>query len=79
AKMVRINKAGTEPVRVEKVECSHPAFKCTWAQGPGDDATIRLLLDEKKLQQGETIAELRVHLKGNQTQSVLIPVNIQLK
>ena len=79
AKMVRINKAGTEPVSVDKVECSHPAFKCTWAQGPGDDATIRLLLDEKKLLPGETIAELRVLLKGNQTQSVLIPVNIQLK
>lgn len=79
AKMVRINKAGSEPVRVDKVECSHPAFKCTWAQGPGDDATIRLLLDEKKLTQGETIAELRVQLKGNQNQSVIIPVNIQLK
>lgn len=79
AKMVRINKAGAEPVRVDKVECSHPAFKCTWAQGPGDDATIRLLLDEKKLSPGETIAELRVRLKGNQNQSVLIPVNIQLK
>ena len=79
AKMVRINKAGTEPVKVDKVECSHPAFKCTWAQGPGDDATIRLLLDEKKLPPGETIAELRVLLKGNQTQSVIIPVNIQLK
>jgi len=79
AKMVRINKAGAEPVRVDKVECSHPAFKCTWAQGPGDDATIRLLLDEKKLSPGETIAELRVQLKGNQTQCVLIPVNIQLK
>ena len=79
AKMVRINKAGTEPVKVDKVECSHPAFKCTWAQGPGDDATIRLLLDEKKLPPGETIAELRVLLKGHQTQSVIIPVNIQLK
>lgn len=79
AKMVRINKAGTEPVKVDKVECSHPAFKCTWAQGPGDDATIRLLLDEKKLPPGETIAELRVLLKGRQTQSVIIPVNIQLK
>ena len=79
AKMVRINKAGSDPVRVDKVECSHPAFKCTWAQGPGDDATIRLLLDETKLAPGETIAELRVQLKGNQTQSVLIPVNIQLK
>ena len=79
AKMVRINKAGTEPVKVDKVECSHPAFKCTWAQGPGDDATIRLLLDEKKLPLGETIAELRVLLKGHQTQSVIIPVNIQLK
>ena len=79
AKMVRIKKAGTEPVKVDKVECSHPAFKCTWAQGPGDDATIRLLLDEKKLPPGETIAELRVLLKGHQTQSVIIPVNIQLK
>lgn len=79
AKMVRINKAGAEPVKVDKVECSHPALKCTWAQGPGDDATIRLLLDEKKLPQGETIAELRILLKGNQTQSVIIPVNIQLK
>lgn len=79
AKMVRINKVGTEPVKVDKVECSHPAFKCTWAQGPGDDATIRLLLDEKKLPPGETIAELRVLLKGHQTQSVIIPVNIQLK
>ena len=79
AKMVRINKAGTEPVKVDKVECLHPAFKCTWAQGPGDDATIRLLLDEKKLPPGETIAELRVLLKGHQTQSVIIPVNIQLK
>jgi hypothetical protein len=79
AKMVRINKAGAGPVKVDKVECSHPAFKCTWAQGPGDDATLRLLLDEKKLPKGETIAELRVHLNGSQPQSLLIPVNIQLK
>lgn len=79
ARIVRLSSQGAGAVLVEKVEATHPGMRCTWAQGPGEDATIRLLVDEKKLPPGQTGAAVKVLLKGSTQAPLLIPVTIDLR
>ncbi|MEY4190941.1 MAG: hypothetical protein RIR17_1677, partial [Planctomycetota bacterium] len=46
---------------------------------PGEDATIRLLLDEKKLPAGQTTAEVQVKMKDGTQPLLMIPVSINLR
>lgn len=42
SEVVRLRGSGAQPVRVERIEADHPGLRCTWAAGPGNDATLRI-------------------------------------
>ncbi len=79
AKIIRLTKSGPDAVMVQKVETSHPAFQCTWANGPGESATLRVLMDEKLLLKGETNTILTVYFKDAKEQKVQIPIFMLIK
>ncbi len=57
SRLVRLRTTGEQAVRVDKIECDHPAIKCTWAPGPGDDATLKIAT-----QAAEAQTRVRVHV-----------------
>jgi hypothetical protein len=61
-------------VRIEKVDADHPAVTCTFAAGPGNDATLKISVDASKLDGAP--ARVRVHL-AQPTGVVIIPVTAQ--
>lgn len=79
SRIIRLSSQGSGNVLIEKVETNHPAVRCTWAHGPGEDATIRLLLDEKKLPAGQTTAEVQVKIRDGIQPLLMIPVSINLR
>jgi len=67
--LVRLRSLSGQAVRVSEVKADEPAVKCTWAAGPGNDATVRV-----QLPSGLTanFVELRVLLEGNESLTVAV-------
>jgi hypothetical protein len=74
ARVVRLRGAGGQEVAVEKVESDNPAVRCTWAKGPGDMATLRVLVDRSGVTSDGLHANLRVRL-ARPVAEVTVPVH----
>jgi hypothetical protein len=74
ARVVRLRGAGGQEVAVEKVESDNPSVRCTWAKGPGDMATLRVLVDRSGVTSKGLHATLRVRL-ARPVAEVTVPVH----
>jgi hypothetical protein len=45
SQLVRLRGMGGKAVRIDKAEANNPGIKCTWAKGPGNDATLKISAD----------------------------------
>ena len=45
SQIVRLRGNGDKAVRIEKAVANQPGIKCTWAAGPGNDATLKISSD----------------------------------
>jgi hypothetical protein len=73
SQLVRLRGAGEQAVRIEKAEADHPGVKCTWAAGPGNDATLKIRADAAVA----IVATVRVHLSEPPGAMVTIPVVVR--
>jgi hypothetical protein len=69
--LIRLRSLTGQSVRVSEVKAVEPGTKCTWAAGPGDDATVRLQLTKAST---VNIVELHVVLEGNE--ALTVPVSV---
>jgi hypothetical protein len=67
SQLVRLRGTGDQVVRVDKMEANHPALKCTWASGPGNDATLKIAT----LMAIDADTQVRVHIGAS---VIVIPV-----
>ncbi len=67
---------GEGPVLVEQVEPSHEAIRCTFAAGPGERSTLRVLVDANKLPPGSFEGSVKVHLRQPKDATVELPVRV---
>lgn len=77
SQLVRLRATGDKAVRVEKVDADHAALKCTWAVGPGNDATLKISVDASKLTTATSSANVRIHFAKPGAQVLAIAVTIQ--
>lgn len=70
SQLVRLRASGDHVVRVDRIEADHPALKCTWAAGPGNDATLKIAVSSPV--QMETV--VRAHVGGA---ILTIPVSLK--
>jgi hypothetical protein len=73
SQLVRLRAAGDQVVRVEKVDADHPDVKCTWAAGPGTDATLRIRVASPH----GALATVRVRLSAPTGTTITIPVSMR--
>jgi hypothetical protein len=79
AQLVLLGASDGREVRIDRVETDDPALSCRWADGPGPRATLRVVLDRKKVA-GDTLkSALRVHLAAPTAEVVVIPVRCTLR
>jgi uncharacterized protein DUF1573 len=69
SQLVRVRSAEDRVIRIDKIECEHPALKCTWVAGPGNDATLKIAA-----QSGEMQTSVRVHVGST---VLTIPVTLK--
>jgi hypothetical protein len=72
SKLVRLRASGDKAVRIEKATADHPALKCTWAPGPGNDATLKVSVDAAQFTAANAV--VRVVLTEPAGQTIEIPV-----
>jgi hypothetical protein len=75
SRLVRISAADQQAVVIESVSTDHPALACTWAPGPGPDATVKVQVHRGKLG-SEQESVVHIHLRSPQRQVLTVPVSI---
>jgi hypothetical protein len=75
SQLVRLRAVGGLAVRIDSAESDYPALKCTWAAGPGNDATLKISMDATKVTAGN--ATVRILLTAPSTSTLTIPVTLR--
>jgi Protein of unknown function (DUF1573) len=73
--IVRLRPANDQPVRIAKIEPSDPALVCTWAAGPGNDATLKIQVQAGCLPEAAS-SHIIVHFGGPVGEPMTIPVTL---
>jgi len=69
--LVRLRAAGDQKVSIAKIEPGDPGLVCTWASGPGNDATLKVQA------RTSTQSHIEVHLATPANEVLTIPVIVQ--
>lgn len=71
--LIRLRAAGEKTVRIADADSDHTGIKCTWAAGPGNDATLKISAAATATQ----AAVVRVRLSEPAGAVVTIPVTLR--
>jgi hypothetical protein len=77
SRLVYLHARGDQPVRVQNVLAMHPALKATWANGPGERVTLRVVVDGDRVGPEGLSTEVVVEVVGPTRQSIRIPVEVR--
>lgn len=67
---------GDGAILVERVEPSHEAIRCTFAAGPGERSTLRVVVEHEKLPPGAFEGKVKVYLRHPPGEVVEVPVHV---
>jgi hypothetical protein len=70
SQLVRLRAAGDKTVRIQKAEADQPLVNCTWAAGPGNDATLKI----RAASPHAAVLQVRVQLAQPAGEIVSVPV-----
>jgi hypothetical protein len=76
SKILRIRDSRDETVEIERITPSDPAIKCTWASGPGANATLRITVDRTKLTADSLRGNVEVQIRKPTAETLTIPVTV---
>jgi hypothetical protein len=75
SRIVLLRPAGNETVRVESVSGDDPAISCTWAAGPGNLSTLKIVADHRRIPRSRWHSAIHVHLAQPRQETLTIPVS----
>jgi hypothetical protein len=79
ARVVLVRDQEEQQVLVESVEADDPAIQCRWAQGPNQNATVRITLDPARLVGPVLRSAIHIHVKGPVKETLSIPVEYSVE
>jgi hypothetical protein len=78
AKIVRIRDGQDGAVEIDHLTPSDPAITCTWARGPGANATLRISVDRTKLIGIGLRGSIEVKISKPVAETLTIPVTVTM-
>jgi len=75
SQLLRIRDADDRPVLIESITADNPAIQCRWAAGPGNCATVRVLLDRERLSGNTLQSSIHIRLAVPAQQTLSVPVS----
>jgi hypothetical protein len=79
SRIVLLRDGQNETVDIGQITTSDPAITCTWAQGPGTHATLRIRVDRSRLKEEALKGSVEVHIRKPAAETVTIPVTVNLQ
>jgi len=73
--LIRLRPRGEQPVVIEKVAADDPVVACTWAAGPGKQATLKIQVNGTR----SLDSAVRVYLRQPVQEMLTIPVRIKAR
>lgn len=77
SRIVLLRDEENQPVQIEKVTSDQPGVSCSWAQGPGAMATLKIRVDHARLPAEGLKANVRVEIAQPMPQTVIVPVEVR--
>jgi hypothetical protein len=77
SQMIRLRDSNNETVEVERVVADHPAITYRWAPGPSTMATLKILVDHRRITGGRLNSAVHVHLRKPVRETVTISVVVE--
>jgi hypothetical protein len=74
SQLVRLRGRGDQAIRIAKVEPSQGGIKCTWAAGPGNDATLKVSSDGSA---AEGPVSVRIFFAEPAETAITVPVTLR--
>jgi Protein of unknown function (DUF1573) len=74
SRLVRLRDTQDEKVIIDRISVGDSALVCTWAEGPGTQATVKIRIDQKKLLDTTLDSGVNIHLRSPVPLVVIIPV-----
>jgi hypothetical protein len=75
SRIVLLRPAGEETVQVESISGDDPAISCTWAPGPGNFTTLKIVADHRRIPSSRLNTAIHVHLAKPLQETLTIPVS----
>jgi hypothetical protein len=74
--LFRLRPSGPRAVAIQSVSADDPAITCTWAQGPFNEATLKIQISASKLGERELSGTVRIQVREPAEEVITIPVRI---
>jgi hypothetical protein len=74
SQLVRLRGTGDKAVRIDMAKANNPGIKCTWAAGPGNDATLKISADATAWLPVSALPCVLIHLAEPAGATLVIPV-----
>jgi hypothetical protein len=76
-RIVLLQDRNNQPITVDSIKADDLAVSARWAAGPGNMATVRVIIDQKQLHGATLNTTLHIHLTQPTSAEVLLPVSCQ--
>jgi hypothetical protein len=74
--VVHVRAATDDAVKIDHVSVDDPALVCTWADGPGALATLKIRVNRSRLRGSSLESAVRVYVASPEPSLITIPVHL---
>jgi hypothetical protein len=79
AKLVRLWSAQDVAIEIGRIYADDAAVACTWAAGPGNQATVKICVDHTRLTSNQLQSAVHVDVRRPVVETITIPVTVEIK
>jgi hypothetical protein len=79
SRIVRLSAKDAKAIEIDRITTSDPAIRCSWARGPGMQATLRIVIDRTQVQAGGIRGTIEVHISQPMPETLILPIRLVLE
>jgi hypothetical protein len=79
SRIVRLSAKDTKAIEIDRITPSDSSIRCTWARGPGLQATLRIAMDRTQIQADGFRGTIEVHVSQPMSETLILPIRLVLE
>jgi hypothetical protein len=77
--IVILRDALEKPVRIDSIAADSQALTCRWANGPGNQVTVRVVVDKSRFEGDSLDSQITIKLAGPLSELIVVPVHCAIR